>query len=95
MSDKKAKKKAQIKKNRFQQEIFNFIRLKRQEEDRVQDMEDDRRERKRDRDEEKSDDKVWSTKVNTVRNRLTDKKRDSKERWNRFAGTGGEGGRGL
>jgi hypothetical protein len=38
---------------------------------------------------------VWSEKVAFVRNRITGKKRASKERWNRFAGTSGGGGRGL
>lgn len=38
---------------------------------------------------------VWSEKVSLVRNRLTDRKRASKERWNRFAGTSGAGARGL
>lgn len=37
----------------------------------------------------------WHGKTQEVRNRLTGKKRDAKERWNRFAGTGDEGGRGL
>ena len=38
---------------------------------------------------------IWSEKVSFVRNRITNKKRASKERWNRFAGTSGGGGRGL
>ena len=36
----------------------------------------------------------WSDKVGFVRNRLNRKKRKSKDRWNRFAGTSGGGGRG-
>ena len=37
---------------------------------------------------------VWSAKTQEIRNKLTGKKRASRDRWNRFAGTGGEGGRG-
>lgn len=34
-------------------------------------------------------------KVTEYRNKITGKKRQSRERWNRFAGTSGGGGRGL
>ncbi|MGB1540019.1 MAG: hypothetical protein ACPG80_03580 [Rickettsiales bacterium] len=37
---------------------------------------------------------VWSARIGKVRNRLTGKKKRAKERWNRFAGTSGGGGRG-
>lgn len=43
----------------------------------------------------KEEEVVWSEKVAFVRNRITGKKRASEERWNRFAGTSGGGGRGL
>lgn len=89
--DKKDLKKMLKKKNRQMQEMFNLLRLQREEKTRV---EDEREVRKPRRSEEKNEE-VWSAKVATIRNRLTDKKRDSKERWNRFSGTGGEGGRGL
>jgi hypothetical protein len=38
---------------------------------------------------------VWSAKHQMIRNRLTNKKRMAKERWNRFAGTAAAGARGL
>ena len=38
---------------------------------------------------------VWSAKLQQIRNRNTGQMRDSKERWNRFAGTESGGGRGL
>lgn len=38
---------------------------------------------------------VWSARTQDIRNRLTNKKRKSAERWNRFAGTSAAGGRGL
>ncbi len=37
---------------------------------------------------------VWSARLQEVRNRLTGKKRMAGDRWNRFAGTAGGGGRG-
>ncbi len=37
---------------------------------------------------------VWSAKLQEVRNRLNGKKRMASDRWNRFAGTSGGGGRG-
>ena len=40
------------------------------------------------------DEEVWSAKAQEIRNNLTKKKRKSKERWNRFAGTAGGGSRG-
>ncbi len=45
--------------------------------------------------EERDEDQPWSARVGEVRNRLTGKKRRAMERWNRFAGTSGGGGRGL
>ncbi len=38
---------------------------------------------------------LWSSKMQEIRNLNTDRKRASQERWNRFAGTEGGGGRGL
>lgn len=42
----------------------------------------------------KEEEVVWSAKIGSVRNRLTNKRRESEERWNRFAGTSDGGGRG-
>lgn len=90
-----AKKKKQLKKNKYQQMLYELVRLRREEVIRVDEMERQQKPKPSLRDTHSDEEKVWSEKVNTVRNRLTDKKRDSKERWNRFAGTGDEGGRGL
>lgn len=38
---------------------------------------------------------VWSAKMQMIRNKNTGRKTMAKERWNRFAGTEGGGGRGL
>ncbi len=40
------------------------------------------------------DEPVWSAKTQEIRNRLTGKKTMAKDRWNRFAGTSGGGGKG-
>lgn len=92
MDSKKERKKAQVKKNRFQQEIFNFIRLKRQEEERVEDLKESMAPGGG---EVSLPSEALTDKVATIRNRLTGQKRTSRERWNRFAGTSGGGGRGL
>lgn len=44
----------------------------------------------------KSEDKekLWSSKLSSIRNRLDNSKRVSDDRWNRFAGTSDGGGRG-
>ncbi|MDX1975965.1 MAG: hypothetical protein SFT92_09890 [Rickettsiales bacterium] len=93
IEDKKAKKKAQRAKNRKTFEMMQAFRQLNEEAERVRDDERERVEKKRDDD--KQEEEVWSAKVASIRNRLTDQRRNSKERWNRFAGTGGEGGRGL
>jgi hypothetical protein len=93
----KEKKKIQNKKNRYHQELYNIVRLRRMDEDRIEALEEDRKP-KRSREGKKKkeeDDKVWSEKMATIRNRLNNKKRDTKERWNRFAATSDSGGRGL
>ncbi len=38
---------------------------------------------------------VWSEKMQMIRDKNTGRQRMAKERWNRFAGTEGGGGRGL
>lgn len=38
--------------------------------------------------------KPWSAKLSTIRNRLDNSRRESEDRWNRFAGTTDGGGRG-
>ncbi len=40
-------------------------------------------------------DPVWSARLQEIRNKNTGRKRMASERWNRFAGTSGGGGRGL
>lgn len=87
----KERKKAQLKKNRYNEEIFQLLRLRRAEEKRVKDLEG----KKKPKASVGKPDAEVNDKVARIRNRLTDQRRVSKERWNRFAGTGGEGGRGL
>lgn len=87
----KERKKAQEKRNRHNEEIFQLLRLRRAEETRVKNLEGKRKPKGK---AEKPEPEV-NDKIAEIRNRLTDRRRISKERWNRFAGTGGEGGRGL
>ncbi len=93
MVSKKEKKKAQQKKNRHDQEIFQAMRLRDLERERVEELEESKK--RKPGDEGSKEDPLWSEKINSIRNRLTGSKRHSKERWNRFAGTEGGGGRGL
>jgi hypothetical protein len=37
---------------------------------------------------------IWSAKTQKIKNKLTGKKRKAKDRWNRFSGTAGGGGKG-
>ena len=91
----KAKKKEQQKKNKYQQMIYEMVRLRREEDGRIKEEQGRREAKTRIEDAKQEDELVWSAKVGEVRNRLTDKKRASKERWNRFAGTESGGARGL
>ena len=88
--DKRSRKKAQLKKNRFHQELFNFLRLRRAEEKRVKELSEVMKPKPTSPAPEEVGDKVA-----LIRNRLTGSRRVSRERWNRFAGTGDAGGRGL
>ena len=92
MDDKKNKKKALNQKNRRQQEIFQAMRLRQLEAERVEDLKEGL---KPSREETQDEKEIWSAKVGQIRNRLTGQKRDAQERWNRFAGTSDGGGRGL
>ena len=92
--DDKHDKKAQLKKNRKQLEIFTAFRLMRGEAERVKQQEVAHAETRINMD-GSAGEPIWSEKVSSIRNRLTGKKRDTKERWNRFAGTSSGGGRGL
>ena len=40
------------------------------------------------------DDVVWTAKTQEIRNKLNNKKRMAKDRWNRYSGTSDGGGRG-
>ncbi len=92
---KKARKKAALlKKNRFHQEIYQWLRLRRGDEERVKKL--DEAKKPAPNRTEKDASKDWGDKVATIRNRLDGQKRVSKERWNRFAGTADStGARGL
>lgn len=83
------KRREQQKKNRHHQLMFHLMRMRRAEAARIRDnharMNPAAREGKK---------TEWTDKVSKVRNRLTGKKRDAQDRWNRFAGTSDAGARG-
>ena len=83
------KKREQQKKNRMHMQMFELMRMRRADAARVKEN-DARMKPKR----EEGRDQEWTDKVSKVRNRLTGKKRDAKDRWNRMAGTGDAGARG-
>jgi len=87
---KKAKKKLLDKKNKRHQQIFHALRLMRAEAARTKSLNTPAK--TKGPGEKKGE---WTDKTASIRNKLTGKKRESKERWNRFAGTSGGGGRGL
>lgn len=84
------------KRNKRDLQLQKHVRHVREQRERLREQEEERRQAAAKlADAERGDDPVWSAKTQEIRNRLTDKKRDARERWNRFAGTGDEGGRGL
>jgi hypothetical protein len=83
------KRRAQQKKNRHHQQMFQLMRMRRADAARLRENEN-RMNPKR----ASGQQKEWTDKVSKVRNRLTGKKRDAKDRWNRFAGTSDAGARG-
>lgn len=83
------KRREQQKKNRQHQLLFEIMRMRRADAARIRENEN-RMKPKRDDGKEAE----WTDKVSKVRNRLTGKKRDAKDRWNRFAGTSDAGARG-
>lgn len=83
------KKREQQKKNRLSQQMFEIMRMRRADAERNRDNAE-RMKPKR----EEGKEQEWTDKVSKVRNRLTGKKRDAKDRWNRMAGTGDAGARG-
>jgi hypothetical protein len=87
--NKKLKRREQQKKNRKHQLMFEVVRMRRAEAARKRELE-----QKKPPGYSKPGQKEWTDKVSKVRNRLTGKKREAKDRWNRFAGTSDAGARG-
>ena len=95
----KEKKKALQKKNQMHQGVFNLMLARRANANKIKALKEANerdKKKKRSREEEKREDKkeIWSVKVSTIRDRLTNRKRTTEDRWNRFAGTEDGGGRG-
>ena len=96
---KKLKKKLQNLKNRRHQIINQHAAQHGRERDLDLEREEELREDAREASERgakgKKDEPAWSARMQEIRNKLDGRKRMADERWNRFAGTGGGGGRGL
>ncbi len=99
--DKKHKKLAQLLKNRRVQRIQQAE----EQHERSRDLEKEREEkiqksslsssRAAEQRKRSSSEPIWSAKLQQIRDRNTGRTRDATDRWNRFAGTEGAGGRGL
>ena len=92
--DKKARRKKEIReRNKRDWRIRNLVRDMEKGAEGLAAPEIEVKEQERERKEE--DEKVWSAKLQMIRDVNNKRRHMAKERWNRFAGTGGEGGRGL
>ncbi|MBN8543912.1 MAG: hypothetical protein J0M34_06575 [Alphaproteobacteria bacterium] len=96
---KKLKKKLQNLKNRRHQVINQHAEQHGRERDldleREEELRDSAREASERGAKNKKDEPTWSARMQEVRNKLDGRKRMAEDRWNRFAGTEGGGGRGL
>jgi hypothetical protein len=96
---KKLKKKLQNLKNRRHQVINQHAEQHGRERDLDLEREEDVRKRAQAASargaKDKKDEPTWSARMQEVRSKLDGRKRQADERWNRFAGTEGGGGRGL
>lgn len=93
------KKKLQQKKNLYHQRIFDVVKQRLGNEQRLRDIHKKNHEERikairREKERKDQKEEIWSVKVLKIRNRLHGRKRDSEDRWNRFAGTSDGGGRG-
>lgn len=87
-----AKKKAVLTRNRKHQNIYRMVKEAMREQERIK---QEAGKLKPKSVETSAPEPTWDEKVAVIRNRLTGKKRISRERWNRFSGTSDSGGRGL
>ena len=96
MLNPKLKKKIIQARNKRKNLILQHERMHREEHARIIDEEDAAREeaKRRAAAEGREEDEVWSAKTQEIKDKLRKKKRKSKDRWNRFAGTSDGGGRG-
>lgn len=96
---KKQKKLQQILKNRRFQQINQqeetLARGRDLEKEREEDLKEAGRDSSRRAAKAGGNQPVWSARMQDIRNKIDGKKRMADDRWNRFAGTEGGGGRGL
>ena len=93
MFDKKEKKKQILQRNKRNQIIIQHAEQHQAELEAARKAEEALREARAHT--EPQEEVVWSAKTQEIRNIITSKRRASKERWNRFAGTASAGARGL
>ena len=94
MLNKELKKKIIQARNRRNQLIFQHARQHAAEHAQIVEEAKEARERRSKDEDEKGEEVVWSAKLQEIRDKNTKKKRMAKDRWNRFSGTSGGGGRG-
>jgi hypothetical protein len=90
--DHKLKKKLIRARNKRNQLIFQHARLHQEERDKQAEADEERSRKKSP--ENTVEEVAFSAKMQEVKNRITGKKKMAKDRWNRFAGTSGGGGKG-
>lgn len=91
LEEKREKKKAIRERNKRDFTIFQFLRQRDLEAERVEALQESMAPAPAPKQEEM----VWSAKTQDIRNRLNGKKRAAATRWERFAATSDSGGRGL
>jgi len=90
--DRKLKKKIIRARNRRNQLIFQHAQQ--HEDNQEQQRSDEEGRQAKGSPDNTVDDVVFSAKMQKIKNKITGKKRMAKDRWNRFAGTSGGGGKG-
>ena len=90
--DRKLKKKIIRARNKRNQLIFQHAHQ--HEENQEQQRSDEEQRQGKGSPDSTVDDVVFSAKMQKIKNKITGKKRMAKDRWNRFAGTSGGGGKG-
>ena len=90
--DHKTKKQVILARNKRNQRIFQHARQHKAEHERI--LEEQQALMEQPAAPAAPQEEIWSARAQEIRDKLTNKKRMSKDRWNRFAGTSGAGAMG-